>query len=47
MVVDRLYRNCPLCLKRNVYAIEDEYHCLMIYPYKEGSRYKYFPDSMS
>ena len=46
MDIDRIYRNCQLCLKRNVYSIEDEYHFLMVCPYYEDIRYKYFPDSM-
>ena len=44
--LDRIFRNCPFCLKRNIYTIEDEYHFLMVCPQYEDIRYIYFPENM-
>ena len=44
--LDRLYRNCPLCIQRNVYILEDEYHFLMVCPEYEDLRYNFFPENM-
>ena len=41
--IDRNYRNCPICLKRNVYVIEDEFHFMMVCPEYEPLRYELFP----
>ena len=46
MHLDRLYRICPLCVRRNAYVLEDEYHFLMVCPQYEDIRYKFFPDNM-
>ena len=46
MHLDRLYRICPLCVRRNAYVLEDEYHFLMVCPQNEDIRYKFFPDNM-
>ena len=41
--IDRNFRNCPICLKRNVYVIEDEFHFMMVCPEYEPLRYELFP----
>ena len=46
MNLDRPYRNCPLCVQRNAYVLEDEYHFLMVCPQYEDLRYKFFPENM-
>lgn len=46
MGLDRSYRNCPLCIKRNAYTLEDEYHFLMVCPEYEDIRYNLFPENM-
>ena len=42
--IDRNFRNCPICLKRNVYVNEDEFHFMIVCPEYEPSRYDLFPD---
>ena len=42
----RLYRVCPLCVRRNAYALEDEYHFLMVCPQYEDIRYRFFSGNM-
>ena len=44
--IDRMYRFCPICLKRSVFVIEDEYHFVMVCPEYEQIRYEYFPQYM-
>lgn len=44
--LDRIYRNCPICLQRNIYTVEDEYHFLMICPEYDLIRYEFFPENM-
>lgn len=46
MGLDRSYRNCPFCIKRNAYTLEDEYHFLMVCPEYEDIRYNFFPENM-
>ena len=41
--IDRNCRNCPICLKRNVYVIEDEFHFMMVCPEYGPLRYELFP----
>ena len=41
--IDRTFRNCPICLKRNVYVIEDEFHFMMVRSEYEHLRNKLFP----
>ena len=41
--IDRNSRNCPICLKRNVYVIEDEFYFIMVCPEYEHLRYELFP----
>ena len=40
--IDREMRFCPLCLKRNVYTVEDEFHFLCICPSYQDIRLLYF-----
>ena len=42
LCIDRNFRNCPICLKRNVYVIEDEFHFMMVCPEYEHLRYDFF-----
>ena len=44
--IDRMYRFCPICLKRSVFVIENEYHFVMVCPEYEQLRYEYFPQYM-
>ena len=44
--LDRIYRNCPICLKRNVYTLEDEYHFSMVCPDYDNIRLDFFPSNM-
>ena len=41
--IDRNFRNCPICLKRNVFVVEDEFHFMMVCPEYEPLRYELFP----
>ncbi|MCG7892781.1 MAG: reverse transcriptase family protein, partial [Candidatus Thiodiazotropha endolucinida] len=40
--IDRNMRFCPLCLKRNVYTVEDEFHFFCICPSYQDIRFLYF-----
>ena len=44
MKIDRAYRFCPLCLKRNVYCIENEVHFLLVCPIYADIRERHFID---
>ena len=41
-----MYINCPICLRKNVYTIADEYHILMVCPEYENIRIQYFAPIM-
>ena len=41
--IDRNFRNCPICLTRNVYVTGDEFHFMMVCPEYEPLRYELFP----
>ena len=43
LAIDRNFINCPICLKRNVYVIEDGFHFIMVCPEYEPWRYELFP----
>lgn len=40
--IERQYRVCQLCLKRNVYVVEDEFHFLYVCPFCNEIRQIYF-----
>ena len=44
MNIDREYRYCYFCLKRNVYVIEDEFHFVLVCPLYDELRHKYLMD---
>ena len=44
MNIDRYYRYCNFCLKRNVYVIEDEFHVVLVWPLYDEIRLKYWMD---
>ena len=41
--IDRNFRNCRICLKRNVNVAEDEFHFMMVCPEYKSLRYELFP----
>ena len=38
------YRFCPICLQRNVYCIENEFHFLLVCPVYADIRERHFID---
>ncbi len=44
MNIDREYRYCYFCLKRNVCVIEDEFHFVLVCPLYDELRLKYLMD---
>ena len=44
MNIDREFRFCPICLKHNIYTIEDEFHFLLLCPLYDNLRADYLND---
>ena len=41
--IGRNFRICPICLKRNVFVVEDEFHFMMVCPEYQPFRYEMLP----